>query len=190
MLILAIIFIGGFLILTTYLINKPASEKSTTGYVSQRPLTDAEREVLRQAEESFDSHTAALILTRTYSGALPEHIAGNLWTDLYPDIFRTTVAGINFRKGLNHFSGLTFDALLIAEPTNKYDPNAIKIVEPTSDTQLGYIPADKTEALRDFLSGNLPHRCRVRINDARDLDDSGHERTYLYGHVVVTREES
>ena len=42
---------------------------------------------------------------------------------LYPDIYHTSVAGVNFRRGIKDLAGCRFDATLVAEPKNKYDPN-------------------------------------------------------------------
>ena len=158
------------------------------------PLTDAEREAIRQAEAVWDYKTAKEIYHGEYSGTLPEHIVGNYWTNLYPDIYHTTIAGINFRKGIKDLAGITFDATLIAEPNNKYDPNAIKIVS-YDGRHLGYIPADETEAVRKFLSGSLPHPCRVHIDEDEEEvynEDTDRFRTrhYLVGSVNICRENN
>ena len=144
------------------------------------PLTDAEREAIRQAETVWDYKTAKEIYHGEYSGTLPEHIVGNYWTNLYPDIYHTTIAGINFRKGIKDLAGITFDATLIAEPNNKYDPNAIKIV---------------SYAVRKFLSGTLPHSCRVHIDEDEEEvynEDTDRFRTrhYLVGSVNIYREDN
>ena len=172
--------------------SKPSTaqepEKQEPDAPTRPPLTDSEREAIRQAEEVWDWDTHNAIVEGTYSGPLPEHVVGNYWTDLYPDIYRTSVAGINFRHGIKDLAGTTFDATLVAEPTNKHDPNAIKII--TFDGRhLGYIPADETDAVRQFLSGTLPYPCRVHVDEGEEENyDTGRIRHYLIGRVNIQRQ--
>ena len=152
------------------------------------PLTDAERVAYRQAEEVWDRKTASAILDGTYDGPLPEHVAFELWTNLYPDIYHTSVAGINFRRGIKDLAWSYFDCKLVAEPKNKHDPNAIKIVHAEDGRHIGYIPADETAKVRQFLSDELPHSCRVHIiEEEEEDDDTGRTRHYLIGEVNITR---
>lgn len=152
------------------------------------PLTDAEREAIRQADEAWDWDTHNAIVAGTYSGLLPELIFDGHWTDLYPDIYHTSVAGINFRRGIKDLAGTTFDATLVAEPNNKHDPNAIKIVS-FDGRHLGYIPADETEDVRHFISGDLPHPCRVHVDEGEEENyDTGRIRHYLVGRVNIPRQ--
>lgn len=169
----------------------PEPEKQEPQAPARPPLTDAEREAIRQADEVWDWDTHNAIVAGTYSGPLPEHVVGNYWTDLYPDIYRTSVAGINFRRGIKDLAGTTFDATLIAEPTNKHDPNAIKIIS-FDGRHLGYIPAEETDAVRQFLSGTLPHPCRVHIDEGEEEvynedTDRFRTRNYLIGRVNIHR---
>ena len=169
----------------------PEPEKQEPQAPARPPLTDSEREAIRQADEVWDWDTHNAIVAGTYSGPLPEHVVGNYWTDLYPDIYRTSVAGINFRRGIKDLAGTTFDATLIAEPNNKHDPNAIKIVS-FDGRHLGYIPADETDAVRQFLSGTLPHPCRVHVDEGEEEvynedTDRFRTKTYLIGRVNIPR---
>lgn len=169
----------------------PEPEKQEPQAPPRPPLTDAEREAIRQAEEVWDWDTRRAIIDGNYSGTLPEHIVANHWTDLYPDIYRTSVAGINFRRGIKDLAGTTFDATLVAEPTNKHDPNAIKIIA-FDGRHLGYISADETDAVRQFLSGTLPHPCRVHVDEGEEEvynedTDRWRTKTYLIGRVNITR---
>ena len=158
---------------------------------SRPPLTDAEHEAIRQADEAWDWATHNAIVAGTYSGPLPEHIAGGHWSSLYPDIYHTSVAGINFRRGIKDLAGTTFDATLTADPKNKYDPNAIKIVHASDGRHLGFIPADETASVRQFLSDTLPHPCRVHIDEGEEDDDeTGRTRHFLIGEVNIYRNSS
>lgn len=169
----------------------PEPEKQEPQAPPRPPLTDAEREAIRQAEEVWDWDTRRAIIDGNYSGTLPEHIVANHWTDLYPDIYRTSIAGINFRRGIKDLAGTTFDATLVAEPTNKHDSNAIKIIA-FDGRHLGYIPADETDAVLQFISGTLPHPCRVHVDEGEEEvynedTDRWRTKTYLIGRVNIPR---
>ena len=188
-----VLFLVGIVILLTLALKvKPTSPVPTAKQKNETPprppLTDAEREAIRQADEAWDWDTHNAIVAGTYSGPLPELIYDGHWTDLYPDIYHTSVAGINFRRGIKDLAGTTFDATLVAEPNNKHDPNAIKIVS-FDGRHLGYIPADETEDVRQFISGDLPHPCRVHVDEGEEENyDTGCIRHYLIGRVNIPRQ--
>jgi len=153
-----------------------------------RTLTDAETEAIRQADDVFDIDTRIAIQEGTYSGPLPEHIVGGHWTDIYPNIYRTKIGGINFAKGISSLAGTYFDARLVAESDNKYDPNAIEIIHAEGYKHLGYIPADETSAVREFINNQLPYPCRAYIEELEDEEDeNGKIRTYLIGKIIINR---
>ena len=150
------------------------------------PLTDAEREAIRQADEAFDIDTHIAIVKGTYTGKLPEHIVANHWTQLYPDLYHTKIAGINFRRGIKNLAGVYFDAQLVAEPKNKFDHNAIKIVHATDGRHLGYIPADETDAIREWVNNQLPYPCRAHIDEFEEWDDEKERDVIrLYGEINI-----
>lgn len=150
----------------------------------ERPLSLAEKEAFRQAQEAYDYDAQVAIFNRTYSGPLPKY-DGVYWSNIYPNIYHTKIAGINFRKGLNSLAGTYFDAMLYADPKNEYDPNAIKIVA-LDYTHLGYIPADETEAVREWIGNQLPYKCRAHIEESTDYDD----RTFLIGTVNISKKDT
>ena len=155
------------------------------------PLTDAEREAIRQADEAFDWKTHNDIVNGTYSGPLPEHIVGNHWTELYPNIYHTKIAGINFRKGIKNLAGTYFDVRIEPEPKNKYDKNAIKILKADDSRHLGYIPADETLYVRQFIKDDFTCHCRVFIEEGEDWDyDLEKEKRFLYGYINIHRPSS
>ena len=165
--------------------NEPSDEKP-----QRAPLTDAEREAIRQADECFDWDTHNAIVNGTYDGPLPEH-DGFYWSDIYPDIYRTKIAGINFCRGIKNMAGVTFPAKLVAEPKNKYDANAIRIEHAEDGRKLGYIPADETEAVRRFLNDTLPYRCRAHIDEFEEWDDEKErDVTRLCGIIAICRPNS
>jgi len=153
-----------------------------------RILTDAEIEAIRQADDVFDVDTHIAVQEGTYSGPLPEHIVGEHWTDIYPNIYRTKIGGINFTKGISPLAGTYFDARLVAEPGNKYDPNAIEIIHAEGYKHLGYIPSDETSAVRNFINNQLPYPCRAYIEELEDEEDeNGKIRTCLIGKIIINR---
>lgn len=153
----------------------------------RKPLTDAEREAIRQSDESFDLDTHIAIVNGTYTGPLPEY-DGFYWSNIYPDLYHTKIAGINFRRGIRNLAGMYFNALLVAEPKNKYDPNAIKIIHAEDRRHLGYIPADETDDVRAWINNTLPYPCRAFIDEFEDYDEN-RERdvTRLYGTINIKR---
>ena len=165
---------------------QPQEEQSKP---QQRQFTLEEREAMRQADEVWDMETYFAISEGTYTGPLPEHIVGGHWTDLYPDIYRTKIAGINFRKGASSYAGKFVDILLYADEKNEYDPNAIKII--TNDYfHIGYIPAEETEAVRQFINNQLPYSAKARIMERTEYDDtSDKERTYLIGNICIKKQD-
>lgn len=71
------------------------------------------------------------------------------------DIVRFHIAGIEYRGNLDNYLG-EFVGTFEAEPTNKYDPNAIKILAPDGH-HVGYVPKDMTDEVRKVT--NLPCPC-------------------------------
>ena len=155
-----------------------------------RPLIPAEREALKQAEDVLDYDTTALLLQRQYKGPLPYEVMDGVWSNIYPDIYSTKVAGINYHKAAaRQYAGITFPATLVADPKNEYDENAIKVIHSESKKHIGFIPADETENVRHFLDGHLPHsNCRVHIDEGEDTDDeTGQVRTYFTAQIAIKR---
>ena len=190
------IIILAIIALTAFLIIKDSKREQTdTKPVSvshpkpsQPPLTDAQREAIRQADEAFDWQTHNAIVNGNYNGSLPEHIVANHWTQLYPDLYHTKIAGINFRRGIKNLAGVYFDAILVAEPKNKYDPNAIKILHATDNRHIGYIPSDETDAVRKWVNNQLPYHCRAHIDEFEEWDDEKErDLTKLYGEISIKR---
>lgn len=157
---------------------------------ARRQLTDAEREAIRQADEVFDWDTHNAIVSGTYNGPLPEY-DGAYWSLLYPDTYTTKIAGINFCRGIKDLAGMYFDCRIEADPKNKYDANAIKIVHKDS-RKLGYIPADETDEVREFLNNQLPCiTCRAHVDEGEDVNyDTGRTRHYLIGTINIHRKST
>lgn len=172
--------------------SKPNQIKQEIKSQPQRaPLTDAENEAIRQAKEAFDFDTQIAIIKGIYTGPLPEHVVFDKWTDLYPDLYHTKIAGINFRKDIRNLATLYFDAILIPEPTNKHDKNAIKIVHAEDHRLLGYIPAEETNDVRKWVNNQFPYPCSAFIDECEEWDDvRDRERTFLVGEINIQRPTS
>ena len=88
--------------------------------------------------------------------------------DVYqPDFIEFEIAGITHHAdvAMKHLGESM--ALLVAEPDNPYDPNAIRVM--TSDWQLlGYVPRDMTATIREQVSLSCP--CCVYIGYREDDD--------------------
>ena len=166
------------------LLSPATHTESPSQPTGQQALSPAERDAARQAEEVFDDEAYLSIINGQYQGPLPEHIVGSHWTDLYPDKYRTKIAGINFRKGIRHMAHTYFDAMLFADQKNEFDPNAIKIVS-MDYKHLGYIPANETSDVRSFIGDSLPYMCRAFVGESYDYNG-----TYLYGRIVIDRPHS
>ena len=75
------------------------------------------------------------------------------------DYLEIPIAGITHGEHVDEHLG-EFVALLIPDPTNPYDQNAIKIVT-REGHRVGYVPKDQTQYVRDFTT--LPCRCYCYI---------------------------
>ena len=85
------------------------------------------------------------------------------------DYVEFNIAGITHGEHVSEHLG-EFVATLEPEPTNPYDPNAIRIVT-SEGHRVGYIPRNLTDRIRDFAT--LPCRCYCFIgtNDGHYFTD-------------------
>lgn len=77
------------------------------------------------------------------------------------DIVEFNIAGMSHRDNIDDYLG-EFEGTLEAEPTNAYDPNAIKVLAPDGH-HVGYVPADITKEIRD--NAQLPCPCFMYIGE-------------------------
>jgi len=182
--ILVIVFAAVAIIYGIYSASTSSESENVVEPLKEKPraLTDAELEVIRQADEAFDYYTRRAIVDGTYDGPLPDY-DGVYWSNIYPDLYHTKIAGINFARGIKNLAGTYFDAQLVADPKNKYDQNAIEIIHAEGYKHLGYIPADETAAVREFLNNQIPYPCQAHISEKYDYDD----RPFLVGEINIKR---
>lgn len=143
----------------------------------------AKSEALRQSEIMGDDKTHSAILENTYQGPWPERRGGDGWLSIYDDLRILNVAGMSFRQGMSRYKGF-IDASLVPEPSNEFDPNAIKIVA-IDRHHLGYIPADQTDFVRSLTRESFPYRCKCDVKESINDDD---EKTY-HGFVYIRRKD-
>ncbi len=99
------------------------------------------------------------------------------------DAYKTKIAGINMRTGVRKFAGTIIDCQLVPEPENPHDANAIKIVEATTGTHIGYVPAKETNDVRTFLQNDFTKTHRAYVEEVKDYDD-----WFLVGEIEIKRE--
>lgn len=85
------------------------------------------------------------------------------------DIVEFNIAGISHRDNIDDYLG-EFKGTLEAEPTNAYDPNAIKVLAPDGH-HVGYVPKDITSEIRDNATLPCPCFCYIGQNDGVYFSD-------------------
>jgi len=85
------------------------------------------------------------------------------------DYIEFNIAGITHDENVDDYLG-EFKGTLEAEPVNKYDPNAIKVLA-ADGHHVGYVPKDMTSEIRD--NATLPCQCFCYIgkNDGAYFSD-------------------
>ena len=77
------------------------------------------------------------------------------------DIVEFNIAGMSHRDNIDDYLGECVGTLE-PEPTNEYDPNAIKVLAHDGH-HLGYVPKDMTDEIRD--NATLPCQCFCYIGE-------------------------
>ena len=107
----------------------------------------------------------------------------SIWPkDVYqPDFIEFEIAGITHHAdvAMKHLGESM--ALLVAEPDNQYDPNAIRVM--TSEWQLlGYVPRDMTDIIHEHTSGSTCP-CFIYIGYRED-DDIFYTDAYINLNLI------
>lgn len=135
-----------------------------------------------QANIVGDRFVADAINSGTYTGPLPERRADGGWLSIFDNLRILSIAGINHRKNIDRYTGRV-ECALVPEPTNEFDPDAIKIVAEDSH-HIGYIPSGQTEFVRSLTANEFPYRCTAFIEEHEDEDDGHH---FYVGYVYIKR---
>lgn len=88
----------------------------------------------------------------------------------------TYIAGVKFRPGVpDYMAGLPADAEfdLEPEPTNEYDPNAVKVLN--GGVHVGYVPRDLAPEIGDLIAQGRVERVVRRGNGGLDIHYSEDE---------------
>ena len=85
------------------------------------------------------------------------------------DIVEFNIASMSHRDNIDNYLG-EFKGTLEAEPTNIYDPNAIKVLAPDGH-HLGYVPADMTSEIRNEDTLPCPCFCYIGCNNGTYFSD-------------------
>lgn len=143
-------------------------------------------EVVRQAKMVGDEATVQAVMNNTYQGPIPVEIGGH-FTSIYPDnLLILSIAGINYAGNLENYVG-NFDGVLIPEPKNEFDPNAIKVLW-ADRKALGYIPKDRTQQVRELIGckGNeWKHPITGTIDKCQDEEE--YNREFYSGIIYIAK---
>ena len=142
------------------------------------PLTEA----LIQAGLVGDHFVVNAINGGTYNGPLPERRDDGGWLSIFDNLRILKIAGINYRSGIGKYVGRV-ECVLVPEPTNEFDPDAIKIVAEDSH-HLGYIASGQTDFVRSLTANKFPYRCTAFIEEHEDELDS---HKFFTGFVYIKR---
>ena len=155
-------------------------------------------EVARQATLINDQTVLEAVKNDSYDGPFPEQWEnGDTYNSIFPDrLLIISIAGINFKRGLSNCLG-DFNGVILPDPKNDYDPNAIKIKN-SDNKELGYIPENLTQKVRDFTGHpdvendtKWRHRITGHISDHYDWNyDTNRERKYFTGYINITNQEA
>lgn len=175
-----------------HFLNKPTptyeqTQREAAGLTADDIIENLNRETARieafiQAGIVGDQKTVDDFNNGNYHGPLPEKRGDGGWLSIYDNLRILKIAGINHRQGINRYIGRV-ECALVPEPTNKYDPEAIKIVA-EDNHHLGYIPSDQTDFVRSLAANEFPYLCTAFISQEEDEDD-GHK--FFVGFVYIKR---
>lgn len=142
-------------------------------------------EVKRQAEVVGDEDVLKAVLNDVYRGDMPEQLDNGLWTSIFPNLETMKIAGINYRGNLSAYVG-DFRGVLIPEPKNEYDPNAI-MIKCEDGKHLGYVPEDLTASIRERLGDDFKrHRITGTIEEHEEDDDEDERtRKFFTGYINI-----
>ena len=141
-------------------------------------------EVLRQAKLVGDKEIEADVLNGTYDGKMPEELPNGMWTSIFDNLYIFNIAGINYRGNLSAYVG-DFNGVLVPEPKNDYDPNAI-MIKCEDGKHLGYIPENMTDMVRDIIGEDFQrYRITGHIFEHEDdsIDENDKPRRYFTGYI-------
>lgn len=198
------VFIVGGLILLVFMVDSNRSHEdvqkeiavnmyggmpAVTSGLNDKPVIDVEKECARiealiQASESGHDDVHQQIEDGSYTGPWPERRSDGAWTSIFDDLRILSIAGINHRQGIVRYKGRNM-AALVPDPSNEFDPNAIKVVAEDGH-HLGYIHRDQTDMVRSWAHNQFPHYCVAMVLEHDDEED-GHRFYTGYIYFIKTK---
>ena len=85
------------------------------------------------------------------------------------DVVEFNIAGVTYREGIDKYIG-EFVGVLVAEPDNPYDANAIMVLA-SDHHHVGYVPKDMTADVRKAATLPCPCFCYIGKNDETYFTD-------------------
>ena len=185
LIVIVVCIVFGYIVVKTSIDEqKPeVPEKSDAELLADAALLMQKIEAMTQADEAGHEDVKAQIMTGTYQGDLPDKRSDGAWTSIFDDLRILTVAGINHREGIRRYMGRNMVAL-VPEPTNEFDPQAIKVVAEDGH-HLGYVRRDQTEMVHSWARDQFPMYCVCRIEEKEDEDD-GHK--FFVGYLYIKKQ--
>lgn len=187
--VMVVILVWFFHYLNTPTQTYPQTQREAAGMSADDIIENFKRETAKaeafiQAGIVGDQKTIDAINADTYNGPLPEKRDDGGWLSIYDNLRILKIAGINHRQGINRYVGRV-ECALVPEPTNEFDPDAIKVVAEDSH-HLGYIPSNQTDFVRSLTANEFPYRCTAFVHEAEDEDD-GHK--FFVGYVYIKKKQ-
>lgn len=195
MVFLFVFIVGGLILLVFFLDSNRSHEDVQKEIVNSMhgepeqdvPVIDVENECARiealiQASESGHDDVHQRIEDGTYTGSWPERRSDGAWTSIFDDMRILSIAGINHRQGIVKYKGRNM-AALIPEPSNEFDPNAIKVVAEDGH-HLGYIHRDQTDMVRSWAHNQFPHYCVAMVLEHDDEED---RHRFFTGYLYINK---
>lgn len=166
--------------------RKAIAEKENREFMASAKRQMQLMEVLRQAKLVGDKETEADILNGNYDGKLPEELSNGMWTSVFENLTILNIAGINYHGNLSTYVG-DFNGVLVPEPKNDYDPNAI-MIKCEDGKHLGYVPENLTDMVRDIIGADFQrYRITGRIfeheDDSMVINENDKPRRYFTGYI-------
>lgn len=90
------------------------------------------------------------------------------------------IVGTNYRDKMSKYTG-KYKGTVVPEPENESDANAIKVLA-SDGHHVGYIPAQETQQLREWVNYQFPYPCKIDICKRRDKDTN---KFFYFGNVEI-----
>lgn len=170
---LIIVAVFGYIVYSIMLSNQrqkdtvPCDSVAGNNQPTHFDLLDAEGEPVKESKPKVkivigDGNSDAPVQQLQYFCIKDKGYHVSVWPKDYSqfDIVEFNIAGMSHRDNIDDYLG-EFKGTLEAEPTNAYDPNAIKVLAPDGH-HVGYVPRDMTEEIRKESA--LPCSCYCYID--------------------------